>query len=706
VPIKKDIIWRVGLIYTAVLLVAILVVGRVVGLQLFEGDKWRSKAQTLSMRDVTVYANRGDICADDGRLLASSLPHYQLRMDFRASGLTDEVFRANVDSLALCLSKFFRDKSAKEYRRKLWNAKYRTKSNRYVLINRRKINYNQLKEIKKFPLFRLGKNKGGLICEQENVRVQPHKNLATRTIGYLRKGDVIDERVGKVGIEGAYESELKGVDGISVMQKMSGRWLPDNMVEPKDGNDLITTIDVNFQDVAESALHQQLIKYNAHHGSAILMEVETGAIKAIANLGLDEKSKTYKEIYNYAIGEATEPGSTFKLASMMALLEDGYVGPMDSIDTGNGVYRFYREKMRDSHHGGYGKLTVQEVFEKSSNIGISRLVDEHYKTKPRSFIDRLYEFRLHEQLDLEILGEGTPKIKYPDDPSWSGVSLPWMSIGYAVELTPLQTLTFYNAIANDGKMMKPKFVKELRYHGDVVRTFDNEVLKSKICSNETLEIVQNMLQGVVQRGTARNLRNPNYKIAGKTGTAQIADKNKGYKFKQYQASFVGYFPADNPMYSCIVVINGPDKRKGFYGNQVAGPVFKTIADKVYAKSYSMHPNKEEEMESGAKVPISLNGNKADLDKVFQGLDIEVANKEIESEWVITSRKDSVIEYKYRRVKKFLVPNVKGMGIQDALYILENAGLKVTVRGVGSVSKQSLRPGSYFKKGDRIRLDLS
>ncbi|WP_321295678.1 penicillin-binding protein [Marinifilum fragile] len=704
-PIKKDIIWRVGLVYAVVMLFALMIVGRVVTLQLFEGDYWRGKAQKISQRDVTVHANRGDICAEDGRLLATSLPYYQLRMDFKASGLTDEVFKLKVDSLALCLSQFFNDKSKNEYRRFLWNSKYKKKSNRYVLINRRKVNYNELKVIRNFPLFRLGQNKGGLICEQENIRRQPHRNLATRTIGYLNKEEN-DELIGRVGMEGAFESELKGVDGVSIMQKMSGRWLPVNMVEPKDGNDLITTIDVNYQDVAESALYHQLVKYNAHHGSAILMEVKTGAIKAIANIGYDEKENVYSEMYNYAIGEATEPGSTFKLASMMALLEDGYVGPMDSVDTGNGIYSFYNAKMRDSHYGGYGKITVQEAFEKSSNVGISRLVDEHYKNKPREFINRLYDFRLNEPLGLEIRGEGAPKIKYPDDPTWSGISLPWMSIGYSIHQTPLQTLTFYNAIANDGKMMKPKFVKEIRYHGEVISKFDDEVLKSKICSGQTLETVQNMLEGVVLRGTARNLRNSSYKIAGKTGTAQIADGKKGYGHKVYQASFVGYFPADDPMYSCIVVINRPNKTKGFYGNQVAGPVFKSIADKVYAMSYSMHPERENEDDEEPKVPVSLNGSKEDLDLVFNDLNIDITNQEIQTEWVVTSRKDSVIEYKYRRVKSFLVPNVKGMGVQDALYILENAGLRVHVRGVGSVSKQSLRPGSNFHSGDEITIDLS
>lgn len=323
--------WRVGVCYTLIVLFAFLVIGRVVFLQVFEGDEWRDRAQSISKKDITVYANRGDICAADGRLLASSIPYYELRMDFQAPGLTNVAFKRNVDSLALCLSKFFGDKSKSAYHRQLWNAKFHTKKNRYVLINRQKVNYNQLKVIKTFPLFRLSSNKGGLICLQESRRVQPHKNLAKRTIGYLLKGNG-NERIGKVGLEGLFENELKGINGISMMQKMSGKWLPVNQADPKDGNDIITTIDVNFQDVAQSALLQQLQKYHADHGTAILMEVETGAIKAIANLGLDRKSKKYEEIYNYAIGEATEPGSTFKLASMMALLEDGYVEPTDSIE--------------------------------------------------------------------------------------------------------------------------------------------------------------------------------------------------------------------------------------------------------------------------------------------------------------------------------------------------------------------------------------
>ncbi len=702
---KKDVEWRVGLVYLMVLFMAVTIVYRVVSLLVFEGEELKAKAEKISQRDVIVHAGRGDICARDGRILATSLPYYQIRMDFRAPGLTDELFKTQVDSLALCLSGLFKDRSPKEYRRFLWNSKYKKKSNRYVLLNRRKLNYNELKKLKKFPLFRLGSNKGGLICKQENIRRHPHKTLATRTIGYLNK-EVNDELVGKVGMEGAFENDLKGVDGVSVMQKMSGRWLPINVVEPKDGKDLITTIDVDYQDVAESALLRQLLKYDADHGSVVLMEVKTGAIRAIANIGFDEKTKSYREIYNYAVGESTEPGSTFKLASMMALLEDGFVHPTDTVDAGRGEYYFYGTKLTDTRRGGYGKITVQKAFEKSSNIAFARLVHENYKNNPRKFINRLYGFRLHEPLGLSIRGEGRPQIKYPDDPHWSGLSLPWMSIGYSVSLTPLQTLTFYNAVANNGKMMQPKFVEEIRYHGECISKFDEEVRVSKICSEKTLEIVQDMLKGVVQKGTATKLKSPNYEIAGKTGTARIANQNKGYENKVYQASFVGYFPANNPMYSCIVVINNPDKSKGYFGGEVAGSVFRTISDKVYTMSHAIHGEEHDKEKEKTKVPISLNGNKDDLDLLFDEFGIEVSNRKIQSEWVVTSRKDSVIEYKHRRIKDFLVPNVKGMSVKDALYILENAGLKVRVVGFGSVNKQSLNPGMDFRLGDEITIYLS
>jgi cell division protein FtsI (penicillin-binding protein 3) len=705
VSIKKDIVWRVGLVYVAILIAAFSIVVKTLYIQFIEADKWEDKAQKYAQNKKKLQANRGDICARDGRLLASSLPYYQLRMDFQAAGLTDSLFRADYKDLAACLSEFFKDKTKAQYERFLRFSKYKKVRNRYVLINRRSVNYSELKEIKTFPIFKLSRNKGGLIAERTDKRVQPHINLATRTIGYLIEGS--DKKiVGRVGLEGAYEQKLRGVDGVSVLQKIPGRWVPITEIAPQDGHDIISCIDIDFQDVARTALLKQLKDYNADHGSAVLMEVKTGAIRAIVNLGLDKKTNSYKEDYNYAIGEATEPGSTFKLASMMALLEDAYVTPDDSIDTGNGVYRFYKEKMKDSHYGGYGRISVKDAFEKSSNIGISKLINHYYHNNPRNFINRLYEFKLNDKLGVEIFGEGKPSIKYPDDPSWSGISLAWMSIGYGLKLTPLQTLTFYNAVANNGRMVKPKFVDEIRYHGNTLEKYDSEVISEKICSQETISTLHKMLEGVVQNGTARNLKNTGYKIAGKTGTAKIADNNKGYSKKAYQASFAGYFPADNPMFSCIVIINNPDFRKGFYGNRVAGPVFKTIADKVYAKTYAMHPVKLDYSEVNNTPPISLNGNKNDLNMVFDKLGVNVSNPEYNNPWVISSREDTLIKYKPKAIKEGIVPNVKGMGAEDAIYILEKNGLKVKLKGYGTVIRQSLNPGFKFRRGQKITIELS
>jgi len=698
--IKKDIIWRIAVSYAFVLIVALVIVVRLIVMQFSEGEFWRHRALDTNEKDVILYANRGDIYAEDGRLLASSIPYYELRMDFVSA--SDELFDKGVDSLATCLSDMFRDRSKTEYLNFL--LRHRKNKSRFVLL-RKKVNYIEFKKVKTFPILRASKFRGGLISISENRRVQPHINLATRTIGYLLKGEN-NELYGKVGLEGAYESELKGKNGLSLDFKMSNMWVPVTQLEPKDGNDIITTIDVNFQDVAETALLNQLKKYKAQNGTVVLMEVETGDIKAIANLGRNKSSGLYSEDYNYAIGSATEPGSTFKLASMLALLEDDYVDLTDSIDTGNGVYDFYDRKMRDSHYGGYGKISISEVFEKSSNIGISRLIFDNYKRKPDDFIDRLDAFHLRAPLGIEITGEGLPNIKYSDDPTWSGISLAWMSIGYELQLTPLQILTFYNTIANNGCMVKPRFVKEIQYHGELVKKNDITVLESSICSRSSLKKVQHLLEGVVERGTARNLKNKNYKIAGKTGTAQIANNNKGYKRKSYQASFVGYFPADEPKYSCIVVIWGPDKKMGFYGSQVASPVFKVVADKVYASSYSMHQRVFEKNKYKNEMPISSNGRKKDFENIYSSLDINVSNPEFNSEWIITTRQKTNIKYQKRRIHTSLVPNVGGMGLNDALFILENKGFKVNVRGVGVVVRQSLKAGTRYKIGAKIKIVLA
>jgi len=705
-PLKKEIVWRVGVIYIFMLAFAFLIIGKIVYLQLIEGGEWREKAQSLTLKDITIESNRGDILAEDGRLLASSIPYYEIRMDTRSTGMDDATFNAGIDSLSLKLSELFRDKSAAQYKKELIKA--RRNGERFHLIKRR-VNYNQLKEIKTFPIFRLGQYKGGFIALQTNLRIQPHVSLASRTIGYTTQG----EGGNVVGIEGAFDDKLTGTEGVRLMQKLNGNvWMPvhdGNEVEPKDGMDVVTTIDVDIQDVAENALLKQLIRHEADHGTAVLMEVSTGNIKAIVNLERNSKGQ-YKESYNYAIGESQAPGSTFKLASMIALLEDGYVELEDTVNTGKGVIQYYDKKITDTKRGGHGVITVKEVFEMSSNVGISKLVTDYYSGKEEKFINRLYSMNLNNRLGIDIKGEGEPEIKYPGDKLWSGVSLPQMSIGYEVRLTPLQMLTLYNAVANNGKMVKPKFVKGLMYHGDWVKTFDNEVLKQSICSRSTLRKVKLMLEGVVERGTARNLKNNNYKIAGKTGTAQIANKESGYTDKSrisYQASFVGYFPADNPKYSCIVVVKTPS-RNVYYGILVAGPVFKEIADKVYATNFEMHDglSMAQVNQNKKNIPYTKNSSRDELKYALTDLGIDVDDQNVSSDWVLTTKLDSSIKLSNRTITENLMPNVKGMGVKDALFILENMGLSVELEGRGTVLSQSINAGSRISNGDLVTLQMS
>jgi len=704
--IKKDILWRVAVVYIAVFVLGLIILARAVYLQFGEGSKWREKAQKLTLKDITIESNRGDIYAQDMRLLASSIPYYEIRMDLKTPSLTNKVFYSNIDSLCIGLSRLFGDKSKDNYKSQLIAA--RKRGERYYLI-RRKVNYNELKVLKQLPIFRRGRYKGGFIYLQENVRFQPHVNLASRTIGYTTKSQTGNV----VGIEGAYDHELCGVNGVRLMQRLSGGvWMPvsdDNQIEPRDGKDVVTTLDVNLQDVAENALLKQLKKHEAHHGSAVLMEVQTGDIKAIANLERDSKGN-YHESYNYAVGESTEPGSTFKLPSLMVALEDGYIDLDDTIDTGNGSVTFYDKTIYDSEHGGFGKISVQRVFEVSSNVGVSKIITKYYTGHESHFIDRLYAMNLNDKLGLRIKGEGRPDIKYPTDKLWSGISLPMMSHGYEVRLTPLQLLTFYNAVANDGKEVKPRFVKELLYHGEVVKEFPVQVINPSICSMSTIRKAQKMLEGVVERGTARNLRNENYKIAGKTGTAQIANEKYGYHSDSrisYQASFVGYFPADHPKYSCIVVINSPSNDV-YYGNLVAGPVFKEIADKVYATSLDIHPRLvEQDDTANIDAPYTKIGYKPELNYCLNQLGIPYNDKETrKSRWVVTSQHGSYINYLDYSYKRNLVPNVKEMGAKDAVYLLENLGLEVIIKGRGKVASQSILPGTRVVPGSKIILEMS
>jgi len=702
---KKDMAWRIYLVYFMVCLFAVAIVVKALYIQLIEGADLKQRVRSLTLVEKNIEAVRGNIYATDGSLLATSIPIYEVRFDPNADAVTDDVFEENIDSLAWNLSELFKDKSFATYRSQLINA--RQKGERYHLI-RRKVKYTELKELKRFPIFRRGKYKGGFIFIQQNKRERPFRILAARTIGYQREG------IMPVGLEGAYHEVLKGVDGRRLMQKIAGGvWMPvgdENEIEPEDGKDIYTTIDVNIQDVAESALLKQLQKQEADHGTVILMEVKTGAIKAIANLKRNDNG-SYYEGYNYAIGESTEPGSTFKLPALIAAIEDGYVDMGDIIDCGDGSRNFYDQTMYDSNHdqGGWGKITVKRILEVSSNIGMAEIILKSYREKPQAFIDHLERMNLRKQTEIEILGEGKPYIKNTNDDSWSGISLPWMAHGYELQLTPLQILNFYNAVANDGVMVKPKFVEKITKGRSVVKEVETEILNPIICSKETIQKVKKALEGVVENGTASNLRNADYKIAGKTGTAQIANKNYGYSYQSktsYQASFVGYFPADKPQYSCIVVVNAPS-RHVYYGNLVAGPIFKEVADKVYANRLEMHaPLDVQKHYAQSALPYSKHGSKSTAETVFNHLGIKIQNEAFQAEWVVTSTQDSLVRIAPRLIRDNLVPNVVGMGLRDAIFLLENQGLDVKVKGHGMVRQQSLQAGARIQNGQIIEITLS
>lgn len=696
--VRKNILLRV---YIAFFLVALLGAGilwRITQIQLVEGSYWRERAEELTTAFVNIEPVRGNIYSEDGSLMVTSLPIYEIRMDLNANALTDDIFYSRVDSLSLRLSQFFKDRSKNEWRNLL--VTNRKRGHHYFLIKRR-VTHQQLKEVEQFPLFRLGQYKGGFIVEERSQRIKPFRNLAQRTLGYK-----VPE-VTPVGLEGAYDEFLSGTIGKRLMQKVAGGiWIPindRNEIEPQNGQDIHTTIDINLQDVAENALLRQLQRYNALHGCAVVMEVETGAIKAIANLQKD-KEGDYWEQYNFAVGASTEPGSTFKLAGMMGLLEHGFVRPEDTIHTGDGEFRFYDRIMRDAtDEGGYGVLTMHEAFAKSSNVGISRAMVKHYGNQPKKFIDFLYEIGLHRPLGLRIAGEGLPVIKQPSDEDWSGITLPWMSIGYEVRLTPLQILALYNAVANDGKMMKPYFVEQVTQVGKLVEQFRPEVLNEKICSDETLEALHAMLEEVVETGTASNLRDSEYRIAGKTGTAQIASEGSYTRQKEYQASFAGYFPAEDPKYSCIVVVNGPEGV--YYGAWVAGPVFKEISDKLYAHHLNLQEGEEQQEQEEEPVKLVRHGPTEEVAALCEAFGIE-APQEMEAEWVRPQLTDSTVEWTAHTPSYSTVADVRGLPLSDALYLLENQGLEVGIRGTGKVVSQSILPGTEILGPRKIELVLN
>ncbi len=691
--IKKEILLRVKVAFVVVIIISLGIVYSIFDLQFTEGEFWKSKSENINFKYEKIKASRGNILSDDGSILATSLPFYKVALD--PSIPNKSLLENDLDSLALLLSSFFKDKSKSDYRNNILNA--RKNNRRYLLLNRKKIGYQEKKILTKWPIFREGRLNGGVIFEKMDERYRPFSRLGYRTIG-----SVDENNKGTVGIEYSFNTFLNGMDGEILTQKIAGNyWRPiynGNEVQPKNGFDVITTVNVNLQDIAESALLKGL-KYNdADYGSVILMEVETGEIKAISNFSKN-KSGYYTENYNYALQGMHEPGSTFKLASILAYIEETNRSVYDSIDTGEGEFKFYSELMKDHKPGGYGKITIKEIFEKSSNIGVAKMIDETFNSSPQKFLDYLKTFGFDDNFNFQIFGSSKPQIKSSRDSTWSKVSLPWIAHGYELMLTPLHTLSFYNAVANNGKYVEPRIVKEIRNANRIIEKFDNSKTK-KIADLKSINTVKKLLEGVVENGTADNIKHSNYKIAGKTGTAKKVVN--GRYANRYYTSFAGFFPSEDPKYSCIVVIDNP-KRYRIYGSDVAAPVFKEIADKIFISDEKYF----QEIKKGDfkfTFPQIRAGYRQDL--VYLSNNLSLSNHSVsDSEWVRTKLIDNSIYWESINSKNHLVPNVVGMTLKDAIYILESRGLKVSFAGRGRVRKQNISPGKLIKNYKSISISL-
>lgn len=663
----KNISYRIYLVAFFLFIMAVAITVKLTNIQWVEGDYYRKLAKERTVKNFVIPANKGNIYSADGSLLATSIPNYEIRFDAVAPKTED--FEKNVKQLADSLGKLL-NKSSDTFERDLRRA--RVNKSRYFLVAR-DLSYTEYIAIKGFPLFKLGAYKGGIIVEQETVREHPIGKIAERTIGYI--GRDLNGHINPVGVEGAYSKYLNGKDGRILKQKIAkGQWKPIsdiNQVEPQDGYDVISTIDVFIQDIAHHALLKQLEEYQADHGCVVVMETQTGYVKAISNLGRNEKTGMYSERLNYAVRESHEPGSTFKLVDLMALLEDKLVDTSAVFDSKGGEIKYFGRSVRDSHKGGYGKISLAKGFEVSSNTVMVQAVYNNYKSNPTKFVNHINSYGLNKKLGIGFNGEGRPYIPQPTDPKWSRVTLAWMAFGYGVSVTPLQTLAYYNAVANNGEMVKPLFVSEIKEWNKTIKKYNKVVLNPRICSQETIKKLKAVLENVVKKGTGSKLYSKDFSMAGKTGTAQVNYAKSGGAEKYYASSFVGYFPADHPKYSCIVVVHKPNTtNNNYYGADVAGPVFKRIAQKIFTDS----PTTNE----------------------IKNLNRKIQNQE-----------NNYNSYYVKAQKKFkAVPNVRGMAGMDAVALLENLGLKVKAIGIGKVKKQSLQAGENIAKNATIVLELS
>ncbi len=662
----KNISYRIYLVALVLFFVAVAILVKLTNIQWVHGAYYKKLAKERTVKNFVIPANKGNIYSADGSLLATSIPNYNIRFDAIAPKSAN--FEKHIKGLSDSLAQMF-GKSSSFFQ--LEFRKARTTKNRFFLVAK-DLSYTEYIRVKSFPLFNLGAYKGGLITEQRTVREHPIGVIAERTIGY----DRIDEngKKAQVGIEGAFGSYLNGKDGRVLKQKIAkGQWKPIqdvNEVEPKDGYDVISTLDVYIQDIAHHALLKQLELYQADHGCVVVMETKTGFVKAISNLGRATDGSYYETI-NYAVSESHEPGSTYKLVDLMTLLEDKKIDTSAIFDRKGGLITISGRKVEDSHRGGEQIISLARGFEISSNTVMVQAVYNNYRNNPSQFVNHVNSYGLNKRLGLPFKGEGYPIVPQPTDKNWSNLSLPWMAFGYGVSITPLQTLTYYNSVANNGVMVKPQFITEIKEWNKTIKKFQPVILNPKVCSTETIAKLKAVMQNVVKKGTAKALYSKDFSMAGKTGTAQVDYAKDGGANKYYASSFVGYFPAESPMYSCIVVVHKPSTvNNNYYGADVAGPVFKRIAQKIFTDSPTTNEIKK-------------------LEKKY-------ANQE---------QSYAVYDSKIQANLKF-IPNLKGMSGMDAVALLGNLGVKVKVKGIGKVKSQSIQAGMAVDKNMTVVLELS
>jgi cell division protein FtsI (penicillin-binding protein 3) len=687
--IKKGIMWRVVFGMSAVVLFAIVVLFKMFTIQIVEGEKWLAMSDSTTIKRQNITPARGNIYSDDGSLLSTSMPIYEIRWD--ATVVNKDTFRVYVSDLAIELSRLFPEHTASYYNSMLKTA--RRDKNRYKLI-RRKVDYHQQKAMAEMSIFRKGRYKGGFLPQLNTKRVKPAGELAHRTIGWYH-----NEQNQGVGLERSYDQDLGGVKGERLVQRISGGNRPlndENLIEPQNGRDVHTTINIDFQEIAQRSLEKALIKHNAHHGSVVVMEVATGKIKAIANLKRTE-SGVYRELYNYAIGESYEPGSVWKVYSAMAAFEDELINPEDSMDIMNGERDYFGKPMRDSDRGRFKKMSFKQAFARSSNVAFSSIIFDNYAQNPSKYISHLRKLDLDKTTGIEILGDAEPFLNHPESSTWSQLTLPWLAIGYENQHTALQLLTAYNGIINNGNMIKPRLVNEVTDAGLVVKDNNERVESKKVCSKETSAKIKELTAEVFLSGSGSGVRSSVVSMGGKTGTAQIATKGQYQKSRIYNASFVGHFPADEPVYSVFVMVNQPSNGQ-FYASSVAAPVFAEVAEKIFTISV-----KQKVDDTSTRFPNYTSGYYSDFKVLNSALNVKLT-QEVNNEVIAMNAETG--KAKGLNIEDSKMPNVRGLGAKDAVYLLERYGLKAKISGYGRVVEQSPAARSRVTKNQHVYIRLN